>query len=147
MTLEWEESLKSYKGFRGPDGGAMVVVEIPDVYGGDPKHESLKPRTDLRNHSPTGFEWGYQGSGPAQLALAILADFFGDKVAEMGHQRFKRDVIAQLPRSKPWEIDYQVMKNWLKALINAPSQLEIAIAEETGMVEILKDKRESETPS
>ena len=32
----------------------------------------LDPRYDLRNHSPTGFAWGYGGSGPSQLALAIL---------------------------------------------------------------------------
>ena len=30
----------------------------------------LNPRLDLFNHSPTGFEWGYGGSGPAQTALA-----------------------------------------------------------------------------
>lgn len=30
----------------------------------------LPLRTDLCNHSPTGFCWGYHGSGPAQLALA-----------------------------------------------------------------------------
>jgi len=29
----------------------------------------------LWNHSPDGFEWGYGGSGPAQLALAIYQDF------------------------------------------------------------------------
>lgn len=28
------------------------------------------------NHSPTGFEWGYNGSGPAQLAYAILRTYF-----------------------------------------------------------------------
>ncbi|HXR05085.1 MAG TPA: DUF6166 domain-containing protein [Verrucomicrobiae bacterium] len=38
----------------------------------------LNPRLDLYNHSPTGFEWGYGGSGPAQLALAILADHLGN---------------------------------------------------------------------
>src|SRR2546426_5830744 len=32
------------------------------------------PRLDLWNHSPTGFECGYGGSGPAQLALALLAE-------------------------------------------------------------------------
>lgn len=35
--------------------------------------EPLDLRLELRNHSPTGFDWGYCGSGPAQLALAILA--------------------------------------------------------------------------
>ncbi len=32
--------------------------------------ESLK----FRNHSPTGFSWGYGGSGPAQLALALTIE-------------------------------------------------------------------------
>ena len=39
---------------------------------------ALDPRFDLWNHSPTGFEWGYAGSGPAQLALALLADHLAD---------------------------------------------------------------------
>ena len=42
------------------------------------KSEPLPLRLDLFNHSPTGFGWGYGGSGPAQLALALLADFLGD---------------------------------------------------------------------
>jgi hypothetical protein len=58
----------------------------------------LKPRFDLRNHSPTGFEWGYGGSGPSQLALAILADHFGkDERALNFYQRFKWAVVAGLP--------------------------------------------------
>ena len=36
--------------------------------------EKLPSRLDLANHSPDGLNWGYSGSGPAQLALAILAD-------------------------------------------------------------------------
>lgn len=35
---------------------------------------ALPLRLGVRNHSPTGFSWGYNGSGPAQLALAILCD-------------------------------------------------------------------------
>ncbi|MCU4744613.1 DUF6166 domain-containing protein [Natronoglomus mannanivorans] len=34
---------------------------------------------EVRNHGPTGFEWGYNGSGPAQLALAILLDYTDDE--------------------------------------------------------------------
>lgn len=49
----------------------------------------LDPRFDLRNHSPTGFEWGYGGSGPAQLSLAILANEYGDAVAQYWYQDFK----------------------------------------------------------
>jgi hypothetical protein len=38
----------------------------------------LDPRHDAVNHSPDGFNWGYSGSGPAQLAYAILAEEYGD---------------------------------------------------------------------
>ncbi|MGA2536683.1 MAG: DUF6166 domain-containing protein [Terracidiphilus sp.] len=57
----------------------------------------LPLRLDLWNHSPTGFEFGYGGSGPAQLALAILADCCGDELAIVFHQAFKREVIARIP--------------------------------------------------
>ena len=61
--------------------------------------EILDPKLNLRNHSPTGFDWGYCGSGPAQLALAILAHHCeSDEEALDLYQRFKWSVIANLPR-------------------------------------------------
>ena len=53
----------------------------------------------IRNHSPDGFAWGYGGSGPAQLALAILLELFPADVAEAHYQDFKFAVIAGLPQS------------------------------------------------
>lgn len=61
------------------------------------------------HHSPAGFEWGYGGSGPADLALNILAAIFpGDEVkcfrgrcsetAWSLHQEFKWKFVAALPR-------------------------------------------------
>ncbi|HXT10548.1 MAG TPA: DUF6166 domain-containing protein [Candidatus Angelobacter sp.] len=71
--------------------GAMVVVD----------GEILELRLDLRNHSPTGFDWGYHGSGAAQLALAILAHHLGgDEEALNLYQRFKWAVIAELPKHR-----------------------------------------------
>jgi hypothetical protein len=79
--------MKTYIGRR--EGYAVIVT----VNG-----RSLNPRLDLYNHSPTGFEWGYCGSGPAQLALAILADHLRDDRSALNlHQRFKWNVIAELP--------------------------------------------------
>ena len=49
-------------------------------------------------HSPTGFEWGYGGSGPADLALNILGLYVPPAEAWRLHQRFKTEVIARLPR-------------------------------------------------
>jgi len=50
----------------------------------------------LRDHSPDGFEWGYGGSGPSQLALAILLDVIGNGSEALKHyQQFKWDFIAR----------------------------------------------------
>ena len=46
------------------------------------------------NHSPDGFCWGYCGSGPSQLALAILLEFTDKETALANYQRFKRDKVA-----------------------------------------------------
>jgi Family of unknown function (DUF6166) len=67
------------------------------VNGGTASCRPLPLRLDLWNHSPTGFEFGYGGSGPAQLALAILADCCGDDLAVAYHQAFKWAVIARIP--------------------------------------------------
>jgi hypothetical protein len=48
-------------------------------------------------HSPTGFAWGYGGSGPADLALNILALFAPDPVAAQHHHDFKWEWIAAVP--------------------------------------------------
>ena len=69
------------------------VVTVSDERG----TRALNPRTDLFNHSPTGFEWGYSGSGPAQLALAICADCLGDDQRALAvHQDFKARFIAPI---------------------------------------------------
>jgi hypothetical protein len=75
-------------------------------------HVSIPQR--IRHHSPTGLEFGYHGSGCADLALNILDRYLptqaggetvtcwdGTKVSERAwnlHQSFKFDLIATLPR-------------------------------------------------
>lgn len=76
----------------------------------------LNPRLDLWNHSPTGFEWGYGGSGPAQLALALLADFLGnEREAVALHQAFKDAVVARLPNVS-WTLTEVQVAETLKTL-------------------------------
>lgn len=54
----------------------------------------------IRNHSPDGFNWGYGGSGPAQLALALVLLVTADDETALRHyQDFKWRVIAQLPQA------------------------------------------------
>jgi hypothetical protein len=84
--------MKRYEGFRGLAGATVTVDGGP-----------LPPRLDLRKLSPAGFEWTYEGAGPLQLALAILADHFGDdEVALRHYERFMREVVAFLPNE--WEM-------------------------------------------
>ncbi len=79
-------SMKIYEGARGLDGAVVTVDGRP-----------LSPRFDLRRLSKAGFEWTYEGAGPAQLALALLADHFGDdRAALRDYERFMREVVAHL---------------------------------------------------
>jgi len=68
------------------------------VMDGRGNKQPLNPHLELRNHSPTGFEWGYGGSGPAQLAFALAMDATGDRRrAEHVHQRLKFRLVGRLP--------------------------------------------------
>jgi len=59
----------------------------------------LGPSLTLCSHSPDGFQWGYHGSGCAQLALAILLDMTGNPALSVAlHQEFKRHLIATASR-------------------------------------------------
>jgi hypothetical protein len=67
---------------------------------GCPPHEAKGGRSASArqngNHSPTGFEWGYGGSGPAQLALALAANRLPETLALTIYQRLKRTLVASL---------------------------------------------------
>ena len=49
-------------------------------------------------HSPSGPEWGYGGSGPADCARSVLLALTDPATAEAHYQDFKREVIAALPK-------------------------------------------------
>jgi hypothetical protein len=82
--------------------------------------QPLDPRLDFENRSPTGFECGYVGSGPRQLAIAILADYLGDRFlgdeskAALLSYYFMSDVIAQLPRDRDWQITSREVEQFLE---------------------------------
>ena len=89
---------KTYYGFDDGNSGAVFVSNAGQ------RMAPLPLRLDIVNHSPTGFAWGYSGSGSAQLAVAILADWMGcDHAARALHQRFKAAAIAGLPE-KHWSL-------------------------------------------
>jgi hypothetical protein len=75
---------------------------------------SSTPSQKLRNHSPDGFAWGYHGSGPAQLVLALLLHFTGDaKFSLKNYQDFKCDVIAGLHYNSGFVLSAAVVEKWI----------------------------------
>lgn len=103
-----------YEGKRRQSGVVVLRHELPDASHGGPLDLSAKAtvtalrlRLDIADHSPTGFEWSYAGSGPAQLALALLADALGDEDKALTlHQAYKQDVITRLPQLE-WQLTEQ----------------------------------------
>lgn len=97
-----------YRGTRDENQTAHVTKQIDDL-----EPAPLDMRNDLRLHADSP-EWGYQGSGPRQLATALLADVMGDEFAAELAQRFKQEVIAKLPR-EGFEITAEAVEEWAKA--------------------------------
>jgi hypothetical protein len=77
-------------------------------------------------HSPDGFQIGYEGSGPADLAYSILVDHMINKfyptghidlaevraMVETVHQDFKRDFVA---KSKVhFEVNSEEIDKWIE---------------------------------
>ena len=91
---------KIYEGGRSLDGAVVTVDGKP-----------LDPRLDLKRYSPAGFEWTYQGDGPRQLALALLADHLADGQKAMAlTEQFMRDVVAELDNA--WRLTSNEISDW-----------------------------------
>lgn len=101
-----------YYADRVTDGGPQPVYKsnMPD---GDPIELSPIPSQELYNHSPDGFQWGYGGSGPAQLALALLLDATGSPEITLAfYQAFKWEKVAGWGDS--WSITRGSILMWVK---------------------------------
>lgn len=73
----------------------------------------IDKRLDLKNHSPIGLSWGYNGSGSSQTALAILCDFTkDDKFSLSYYMEFRNELINQLPR-EDYILKFSVIQHWV----------------------------------
>jgi hypothetical protein len=98
-----------YKG--GHVGGRAVVYA---------DRRKLLPGRSQRvwNHSPDGFSWGYSGSGPAQLALALLLDAgLPDDVAVTLHQAFKSAYVARWDAQFNWVLRGTDLLEWIESAL------------------------------
>lgn len=91
--------MSAYRGYRVA-GDARVEVINDDG--------TREPLPHVVRHSPDGFEWGYAGSGPSDLALSILehagvdTDFYQD---------FKQELVASMPHEE-WQLAQNDVKVW-----------------------------------
>jgi hypothetical protein len=103
--------MKTYRGYTDAGAGSgsgPALVTVSDARGTRPLRHEMR-------HSPTGFSWGYAGSGPADLARSLLADYLG-YVPEPGvYQRFKVAVVANIPIGEAWTLNGSEIAAWLAA--------------------------------
>lgn len=126
--------MKTYTVIRNRDSQIGVTVTETNISGNTRTY--LLPHCVY--HSPTGMETGYGGSGPADLALSILADYFGVTAIKIKairdkalgfmdhnnshrplklHQNFKFDVIAgrRIETGESYQITGDEICEWLKS--------------------------------
>ncbi len=108
----WIGIMKIYQGVRTPHGCSVTVNGAP-----------LDPRVDLRQHS-AGIEWGYEGSAPRQLALAILCDYFGDDArALQQYAMFMAVVVGEL-KGDQWTLTDDQIKQTFEQVVEVPMDLQ-----------------------
>jgi hypothetical protein len=146
---EHSQSYLVYTGSRDPDTHECSIA-VRDL-GADGSGWALNPRLDLANKSPTGFEWAYNGSGPAQTALAIMVSHLADPrhhaavMAVLGisilppedewlglelheylamryFQQFKFRVVVGLPR-EGWELSEEDIERLIIETNKRPDQV------------------------
>jgi hypothetical protein len=85
--------------------------------------ELLDPKESqsFQNHSPDGFAWGYHGSGPSQLALALMI-VACDKLGEAKHTALQYYQAFKVAYVAKWKGDFRVevdLAGWLSKEINS----------------------------
>ena len=103
-----------YTGWRQDEEKHFDVKSIDVIT----KTGKVHPLRHVVLHSPDGMEWGYAGSGPADLALSILSHAFGPAWARKHYQDFKYWVVARLP-ALWWVIPRSVLDEF-KRMVEEP---------------------------
>ena len=106
--------MKTYKGYRGGDTAQPAHITVHFESG------CSYPLRHVVRHSPTGFNWGYGGSGPADTARSILTDCLGVDVADQLYQKFKWAFVAGW--GNEWEVTEDAIKEWADAVLKSYCQ-------------------------
>lgn len=95
-------------------GNTRVTVITEEANGSEERHqlELMHGRHPSQMHSPDGFEWGYGGSGPSELARCILWDHLGTEPHPACYQDFKAAFLANAAYQGFTVVDSQI-SSWL----------------------------------
>jgi len=104
--------VSTYKAMRN---GEVTTVTVDGV--------QLQLRLDLRALSEEGYEWGYVGSGPYQLALDILAHELGDRRALANYKSFCENTIARL-KTDNWVLEGDQIEMSLQGVVEVDMTLD-----------------------
>ncbi len=93
------------------EGGRVRAYMVDsDALGKGERH----PVTHRVHHSPDGFEYGYSGSGPSDLARSILWDYLEAEPDPAMYIAFREDFIAGLnPDDSLHLIGESELSDWL----------------------------------
>jgi hypothetical protein len=97
------------------------------------KRMLLPMTTHARLLSPTGYNWGYGGSGPRALAHSVLSYVIGIHFADKLFEQFEQDIIKKLPMDTNWMMPKDGILFYLYTRTNAPSA-GIIVGENLSMV-------------
>lgn len=127
---------KVYQGRRVP-GNAEVSVVVYDDKDVEIDRYTLPHR--MRHVNRHGdLNWGYGGSGPADLARSILWDYLvsdlerknrAETLVETGYQTFKSEVVA-LMKDDVWALTGEEIENWLSDKLSNWSDIRKALTED-----------------
>jgi hypothetical protein len=115
--------MKTYRGRRSETGVEVTVDGQP-----------LDARIDLRDFRASGFEWGYEGSGPSQLALAILADHAGPQHALGNYRNFMRHIVAEI-QDDEWTLTGEDIDRQASEIVVVPMDLETLLKKVRGEID------------
>jgi hypothetical protein len=109
-----------YEGRRLPTGCVVTVDGVP-----------LEPRFDLARMADD-FEWGYDGNGPRQLALALLADHRGDGAAALADYRRLTGALIETLDGDSWRLTGAEIDRAMAAFLQVPTDLKGLLARVRG---------------
>ena len=114
--------MKTYRAVRTPDGCSVTVDGV-----------ALEQRIDLRQYSTSGFKWGYEGSGPQQLALAILTAHFADDNQALAKHKVFMEVVIAVMRDDEWILTSNQIEGSFSQVVQVNMTLETLLNHVRGL--------------